>query len=423
MANNTINDMNLDSKVIKSVKRAISQDEERDKMITENKIQNSSLSGMSMMNGIMLHQLNVMGQKDDFKFDLIDNISSLRGKKDYITFDLGSMDSKNEVKFDIETWNKVRYNKVNLIPFTNYKSFNHITEYDLKNTIYFLWCLASEYPVMPIEGLNQWVMPNILKTYILDITFLSNDGLLRTMKEYMFSLAVNFDILEDKKGTKLIKMRPCFNYNVSKDWKKMIKNQFSKLVMIDDDLDETTIHNNEVMDSLLEQYINSMRENLISRSIWFRCKTGTNIEDTDNWSREQWNELGNRVNVLKKGLSEIYTDKQLYNSLEEKPKIIKINKNTFDIVAEYNSRNECIEKEGMDKTSLSNVLCGRRKTYKGYAYKEVSNSKYNSFEDFINRKPDYDTIINDIKRREEEKMKMKEEKKVIERKEQLEFSL
>lgn len=402
--------MELTNKVIKSVKQAVNQDIDREKLISENNIKNSPLSDISMMNGIMMHQINEIGYQEDFKFDLIDNIALLRGRRDTIAFDLGDMSSQNAIEFNIDTWNKVRYNKVDLNPFVNYKPFSYITKYDLKNTIYFLWCLAEEYPIMPIDGINNVIMPNLLKSYILDIRFQNTTGLLESVKKYIIDLVLNIEILNDDNKNELIKMRPCFNYN-TKDWKNMIKNKYSELIMIEDNLDENTIHNNEVLDSLLNQYINSMRENLIKRSIWFRCKTGTNIEDTDNWSQSQWNELGNRVNELKRGLKKIYTDSQLYESLEEKPKIVKIDKNTFDIVAKYDSRNECIEKEGMDKTSLSNVLCGRRKTYKGYAYKEVSNNKYNSFESFINTKPDYDVLVDNIKRKEQEKIQMKEDKK------------
>ena len=61
----------------------------------------------------------------------------------------------------------------------------------------------------------------------------------------------------------------------------MVKEQFKDILMIEDQLDETQIKNNEVMDSLMQQYIDSMRDNLVKRSIWFRCKTRTDIEDTD----------------------------------------------------------------------------------------------------------------------------------------------
>lgn len=103
------------------------------------------------------------------------------------------------------------------------------------------------------------------------------------------------------------------------------------------------------------------------------------------------------------------TDAQLYQSLEEKPKIVKIDKKTFDIVAEYETRNECIANEGMTKEALSMVLSGKRKTYKGYAYKEVSNKKYSSFEEFVNSKPEYDMLIENIEKKKEIKMSMKSE--------------
>ena len=276
--------------------------------------------------------------------------------------------------------------------------------YDIKNTVYFLWCLATEYPVIDLYAMNNLIMPRMLNLYTVDPMFKLHEGLLSKVKQYVLSLALNIKV----DGNKLI-IRPCFDYETSKDWQKMVKEQFKDILMIEEQLDETQIKNNEVMDSLMQQYIDSMRDNLVKRSIWFRCKTRTDIEDTDNWSREQWNEFGKTIAQLKQGLKTILTDAQLYQSLTSKPKIVKIDKKTFDIVAEYETRNKCIEKEGMTKEALSMVLSGKRKTYKGYAYKEVSNKKYSSFEEFVNSKPDYDMLIENIENKKEIKMSMKTE--------------
>ena len=364
-----------DERIVKTAKKVAYYADACSQNNQSNQYKDSSLSHLSSTSGIMMNIMNRIGEENDFKFDLIDEIAELRGRKDTVKFSFDSISNDSEIEFKKDTWNSIKYHKVSIVPFERYKATRKMNAYDIKNTVYFLWCLATEYPVIDLYAMNNLIMPRMLNLYTVDPMFKLHEGLLSKVKQYVVSLALNIKV----DGNKLI-IHPCFDYETSKDWQKMIKEQFKDILMIEDQLDETQIKNNEVMDSLMQQYIDSMRDNLVNRSIWFRCKTRTDIEDTDKWSREQWNEFGQTISQLNQGLKTILTDAQLYQLLASKPKIVKIDKKTFDIVAEYETRNECIEKEGMDKTSLSNVLSGRRKTYKGYAYKEVSNKKYSSFE-------------------------------------------
>lgn len=393
-----------DERIVKTAKKVAYYADACSQNNQSNQYKDSSLFHISSTSGIMMNIMNRIGEENDFKFDLIDEIAELRGRKDTVKFSFDSISNDNEIEFKKDTWNSIKYHKVSIVPFERYKATRKMNAYDIKNTVYFLWCLATEYPVIDLYAMNNLIMPRMLNLYTVDPMFKLHEGLLSKVKQYVVSLALNIKV----DGNKLI-IHPCFDYETSKDWQKMIKEQFKDILMIEDQLDETQIKNNEVMDSLMQQYIDSMRDNLVNRSIWFRCKTRTDIEDTDKWSREQWNEFGQTISQLNQGLKTILTDAQLYQLLASKPKIVKIDKKTFDIVAEYETRNECIEKEGMDKTSLSNVLSGRRKTYKGYAYKEVSNKKYNSFEEFVNSKPDYDMLIENIEKKKEIKMSMKSE--------------
>lgn len=393
-----------DERIVKTAKKVAYYADACSQNNQSSQYQDSSLFHISSTSGIMMNIMNRIGEENDFKFDLIDEIAELRGRKDTVKFSFDSISNDNEIEFKKDTWNSIKYHKVSIVPFERYKATRKMNAYDIKNTVYFLWCLATEYPVIDLYAMNNLIMPRMLNLYTVDPMFKLHEGLLSKVKQYVVSLALNIKV----DGNKLI-IHPCFDYETSKDWQKMIKEQFKDILMIEDQLDETQIKNNEVMDSLMQQYIDSMRDNLVNRSIWFRCKTRTDIEDTDKWSREQWNEFGQTISQLNQGLKTILTDAQLYQLLASKPKIVKIDKKTFDIVAEYETRNECIEKEGMDKTSLSNVLSGRRKTYKGYAYKEVSNKKYNSFEEFVNSKPDYDMLIENIEKKKEIKMSMKSE--------------
>ena len=393
-----------DERIVKTAKKVAYYADACSQNNQSNQYKDSSLSHLSSTSGIMINIMNRIGEENDFKFDLIDEIAELRGRKDTVKFSFDSISNDNEIEFKKDTWNSIKYHKVSIVPFERYKATRKMNAYDIKNTVYFLWCLATEYPVIDLYAMNNLIMPRMLNLYTVDPMFKLHEGLLSKVKQYVVSLALNIKV----DGNKLI-IHPCFDYETSKDWQKMIKEQFKDILMIEDQLDETQIKNNEVMDSLMQQYIDSMRDNLVNRSIWFRCKTRTDIEDTDKWSREQWNEFGQTISQLNQGLKTILTDAQLYQLLASKPKIVRIDKKTFDIVAEYETRNECIEKEGMDKTSLSNVLSGRRKTYKGYAYKEVSNKKYNSFEEFVNSKPDYDMLIENIEKKKEIKMSMKSE--------------
>lgn len=393
-----------DERIVKTAKKVAYYADACSQNNQSSQYQDSSLFHISSTSGIMMNIMNRIGEENDFKFDLIDEIAELRGRKDTVKFSFDSISNDNEIEFKKDTWNSIKYHKVSKVPFERYKATRKMNAYDIKNTVYFLWCLATEYPVIDLYAMNNLIMPRMLNLYTVDPMFKLHEGLLSKVKQYVVSLALNIKV----DGNKLI-IHPCFDYETSKDWQKMIKEQFKDILMIEDQLDETQIKNNEVMDSLMQQYIDSMRDNLVNRSIWFRCKTRTDIEDTDKWSREQWNEFGQTISQLNQGLKTILTDAQLYQLLASKPKIVKIDKKTFDIVAEYETRNECIEKEGMDKTSLSNVLSGRRKTYKGYAYKEVSNKKYNSFEEFVNSKPDYDMLIENIEKKKEIKMSMKSE--------------
>lgn len=398
------NQISYDERIVKTAKKVAYYADACSQNNQSNQYKDSSLSHLSSTSGIMINIMNRIGEENDFKFDLIDEIAELRGRKDTVKFSFDSISNDNEIEFKKDTWNSIKYHKVSIVPFERYKATRKMNAYDIKNTVYFLWCLATEYPVIDLYAMNNLIMPRMLNLYTVDPMFKLHEGLLSKVKQYVVSLALNIKV----DGNKLI-IHPCFDYETSKDWQKMIKEQFKDILMIEDQLDETQIKNNEVMDSLMQQYIDSMRDNLVNRSIWFRCKTRTDIEDTDKWSRGQWNEFGQTISQLNQGLKTILTDAQLYQLLASKPKIVKIDKKTFDIVAEYETRNECIEKEGMDKTSLSNVLSGRRKTYKGYAYKEVSNKKYNSFEEFVNSKPDYDMLIENIEKKKEIKMSMKSE--------------
>ena len=398
------NQISYDERIVKTAKKVAYYADACSQNNQSSQYQDSSLFHISSTSGIMMNIMNRIGEENDFKFDLIDEIAELRGRKDTVKFSFDSISNDSEIEFKKDTWNSIKYHKVSIVPFERYKATRKMNAYDIKNTVYFLWCLATEYPVIDLYAMNNLIMPRMLNLYTVDPMFKLHEGLLSKVKQYVVSLALNIKV----DGNKLI-IHPCFDYETSKDWQKMIKEQFKDILMIEDQLDETKIKNNEVMDSLMQQYIDSMRDNLVNRSIWFRCKTRTDIEDTDKWSREQWNEFGQTISQLNQGLKTILTDAQLYQLLASKPKIVKIDKKTFDIVADYETRNECIEKEGMDKTSLSNVLSGRRKTYKGYAYKEVSNKKYNSFEEFVNSKPDYDMLIENIEKKKEIKMSMKSE--------------
>ena len=398
------NQSSYDERIVKAAKKVAYYADACSQNNQSNQYQDSSLSNLSSTSGIMMNIMNRIGEENDFKFDLIDEIAELRGRKDTVKFSFDSISNDNEIEFKKDTWNSIKYHKVSTVPFERYKATRKMNAYDIKNTVYFLWCLASEYPVIDLYAMNNLIMPRMLNLYTVDPMFKLHEGLLYKVKQYVISLALNIKV----DGNKLI-IHPCFDYETSKDWQNMVKEQFKEILMIEDQLDETQIKNSEVMDSLMQQYIDGMRDNLVKRSIWFRCKTRTDIEYTDKWTREQWNVFGQTISQLNQGLKTILTDAQLYQSLEEKPKIVKIDKKTFDIVAEYETRNECIEKEGMDKTSLSNVLSGRRKTYKGYSYKEVSNKKYSSFEEFVNSKPDYDMLIENIEKKKEIKIGMKSE--------------
>ena len=393
-----------DERIVKTAKKVACCADACSQNNQSNQYQDSSLYHLSSTSGIMMNIMNRIGEKNDFKFDLIDEIATLRGIKDTVKFSFDNISNDSEIEFKKDTWNSIKYHKVSTVPFERYKATRKMNTYDIKNTVYFLWCLATEYPVIDLYAMNNLIMPRMLNLYTVDPMFKLHEGLLSKVKQYIITLALNIKV----DGNKLI-IRPCFDYETSKDWQKMVKEQFKDILMIEDQLDETQIKNNDVMDSLMQQYIDSMRDNLVKRSIWFRCKTRTDIEDTDNWSREQWNAFGQTIAQLKQGLKTILTDAQLYQSLTSKPKIVKIDKKTFDIVAEYETRNECIANEGMTKEALSMVLSGKRKTYKGYAYKEVSNKKYSSFEEFVNSKPDYDILIENIEKKKEIKMSMKTE--------------
>ena len=393
-------------KLVNIARQAATRDSEYSDNVQSQKYQDSSLSHIASTTGLMMNIMNRIGEENDFKFDLIDEIATLRGRKDTVKFSFDSISNDSEIEFKKETWNNIRYHKVNIVPFESYKATRGLNIYDIKNTVYFLWCLATEYPVLDLYAMNRLIIPRMLNLYTVDPTFKLHEGLLSKVKQYLVSLALNIKV---NKYENKIMISPCFDYETTKDWKKIVKDQFPEIMMLEDPLNENEITNNEVMDSLMQQYIDSMRDNLVKRSIWFRCKTHTDIEATDKWTREQWNEFGQTIAQLKQGLKTILTDAQLYQSLNEKPKIVKIDKNTFDIVAEYETRNECIEKEGMAKNTLSMVLSGARKTYKGYAYKEVSNKKYSSFEEFVSSKPDYDMLIENMEKKKEIKMSMKTE--------------
>lgn len=402
MANQNV----YNEKLVSIARQATNIDNEYSDNLKLQKYQDSSLSHLSFTTGLMMNIMNRIGENNDFKFDLIDEIATLRGRKDTVKFSFDSISNDNEIEFSKETWDKIKYNKVSVVPFESYKATRGLNAYDIKNTVYFLWCLATEYPVLDLYAMNKIIMPRMLNLYTIDPMFKLHEGLLSKVKHYLVSLAINMKV---NKYENKIMISPCFDYESSKDWKRIVKEQFPEIIMIEDQLDETQIRNNETMDFLMQQYMDSMRDNLVKRSIWFRCKTCTNIEDTNKWTREQWNEFGHTISQIKQGLKSILTDAQLYQSLNSKPKIVKIDKKTFDIVAEYESRNECLANEGMDKASLSNVLSGKRKTYKGYAYKEVSNNKYSSFEEFVSSKPDYDMLIENIEKKKEIKSNWKDE--------------
>ena len=92
------NQNSYDERIVKAAKKVACYADACSQNNQSQKYQDSSLSHLSSTSGIMMNIMNRIGEENDFKFDLIDEIATLRGRKDTVKFSFDNISNDSEIE-------------------------------------------------------------------------------------------------------------------------------------------------------------------------------------------------------------------------------------------------------------------------------------------------------------------------------------